>query len=186
MRNPLLLLFFVLSGLSSFAQRRTAQLGIKAGVNIANFNDDAGTTDSRVGFHGGLLVHVHIQPNLAIQPEIVYSQQGAEFGGTKQKVDYVNIPVMFQYLFSNGFRLQTGPQLGLLVSSEYKSNGVEVDNDEDFKKTDAAWAFGFGYVSASGLGVDARYNLGFSDITKGGRDVMNRVWQFGMFYQFKK
>ena len=184
MRNVFLSLFLAAITIPSLAQKRTAQLGIKAGLNIADFSDDISTTDSRVGFHGGLLIHVHVQPKLAIQPEIVYSQQGAEFSGGKLKLDYVNIPVLFQYLFSNGFRLQTGPQIGILANSEYKSNnGVEIDTD-GFKKTDAAWAFGFSYVSTSGLGVDARYNLGFSDITKDNPDVMNRVWQFGMFYQF--
>lgn len=186
MRNGILLISFILLALISTAQKRTAQLGLKAGVNIANFNDDIYTRDARIGFHGGILIHVPVKPKLAIQPEVVYSQQGAEFTNGKQKLDYVNIPFLFQYLFSNGFRLQTGPQIGVLANSEFKSNnGVEVDNDNNFKKTDGAWVFGFSYISSSRLGVDARYNLGLSDITKGGSDVMNRVWQIGMFYQFQ-
>ena len=157
--------------------------GYKIGENYVIV--DNYTRDARIGFHGGLLIHVPVKPKLAIQPEIVYSQQGAEFTNGKQKLDYVNIPFLFQYLFSNGFRLQTGPQIGILANSEFKSNnGVEVDNDGSYKKTDGAWVFGFSYLSSSRLGVDARYNLGLSDITKGGSDVMNRVWQIGMFYQF--
>src|SRR5690349_13427001 len=185
MRRSILLFSFILIAFIAGAQRRAAQLGLKAGVNIANFNDDIYTRDARIGFHGGLLIHVPVKPKLAIQPEFVYSQQGAEFNNGKQKLDYLNIPFLFQFLVSNGFRLQTGPQIGVLVNSEFKSNnGVEVDNEGGFKKTDGAWVFGFSYLSSSGLGVDARYNLGISDISKGGSDVMNRVWQIGMFYQF--
>jgi hypothetical protein len=187
MRNCILLIVLVLSTTFTFSQNRSAQLGLKAGVNIANFNDDVYTRDARVGFHGGLLVHVHVKPKLAIQPEVVYSQQGAEVGNGKQKLDYVNIPILIQYLFSNGFRLQTGPQIGILADAEFKNNdGVEFDNDHGFSKTDAAWVFGLSYISTSGLGVDARWNAGLSDITKGSGNVMNRVWQIGMFYQFRR
>jgi hypothetical protein len=186
MRNCFFLLFFIAISISSLAQRRTAELGIKAGVNIANFDDDIYTRDSRVGFHGGILIHVPVKPKLAIQPEIVYSQQGAEFTSGKQKLDYINIPFLFQYLFANGFRLQTGPQIGVLVNSEFESNnGLEVDNENNYKKTDGAWVIGFSFISSSRLGVDARYNIGLSDIAKGNGDVMNRVWQIGMFYQFR-
>jgi hypothetical protein len=186
MRNCIVM-FFLLLASSSFPQNRSAQLGLKAGVNIANFNDNINTKDPRIGFHGGLLVHVHVKPKLAIQPEIVYSQQGAEFSNGKQKLDYVNIPILIQYLFSNGFRLQTGPQIGILADAEFEENdGDEFDNDNGFKKTDGAWVFGLSYLSSSGLGVDARWNAGLSDITKGGADVMNRVWQIGLFYQFRR
>ena len=55
------------------------------------------------------------------------------------------------------------------------------------KKTDLGWALGFSYLSTSGLGVDARYNIGLSEVFKGRpNDVTNRVWQFGLFYQFRK
>jgi hypothetical protein len=187
MRNFLLFLFAVMFINIAFSQRNSVQLGIKAGVNIADFNDDLVTQDSRIGFHGGLLVHVHVKPQLAIQPELVYSQQGAEFSTGKQKLDYLNIPFLIQYLFNGGFRLQTGPQIGVLVNSEFKdNNGVEIDNGKNFKKSDVGWVFGLGYLSPTGLGVDARYNLGLTDVTKGGADVQNRVWQFGIFYQFRR
>ena len=48
-------------------------------------------------------------------------------------------------------------------------------------------SFGGGYLVRSGLGVDVRYNLGISNISENNDvDVKNRVWQFGLFYQFRK
>lgn len=187
MRYAALLIALVLCGNLSKAQRNNAQLGIKGGVNIANYNDDAGSRDARIGFNAGILLHFHVKPQLAFQPELVYSQQGADFGSVKQKVDYINFPFLFQYLFNRGFRLQTGPQIGVRAESELEyDNGVEVNNKRDIHSTDVSWVFGFGYLSSSNLGVDVRYNYGLTDVGKGPGELKNRVWQLGMFYQFRR
>jgi hypothetical protein len=197
MKNLILVLTGILLSTIGFAQRRTAthrttvqkhnvQLGLKAGVNIANYNDAANSIDSRVGFHGGLLAQILVNPKFGIQPELVYSQQGAKFRTGTDKLDYLNIPILFQYLTPGGFRLETGPQIGVLANAKFKyENGVEVDIKNTVKSSDIAWAFGLGFISSSGLGIDARYNLGLTDITNGNPDIKNRVWQIGAFYQFR-
>jgi hypothetical protein len=133
------------------------------------------------------LAHIHLSRSFAIQPEVVFSAQGAEYGNTKLKANYVNIPVLAQYMFGNGFRLQTGPQLGILAGSEVKNGSTETDLDDVFKTTDFSWSFGTSYLTKSGLGLDARYNLGLSNINKNdnGAEIKNRVWQLGLFYQFR-
>lgn len=169
---------------ASFAQK--VDFGLKGGVNFANFKvEDNDNTDSRTGFHAGGLAHIHLNKSWALQPELVYSSQGAEIGDAKWKANYVNIPVLAQYMFGNGFRLQTGPQLGILASSEVKVGDTETDLDDSYKTTDFSWAFGASYITPTGLGVDARYNLGISDISETSTSVKNRVWQLGLFYQFK-
>ena len=172
---------------TTFAQQSHVEFGVKGGVNLANFKDEnTSNTDSRTGFYAGGLAHIHLTKHFAVQPELVYSQQGAEYGGTKWKANYVNIPVLAQYMFANGFRLQTGPQLGILAGSEVKSGNSETDLDDVFKTTDFSWSFGTSYLTRSGLGVDARYNLGLSNIDKSeSRELKNRVWQLGLFYQFR-
>lgn len=168
------------------ANAQNVQFGVKAGVNLANFGYDGNSNaNSKAGLNFGALAHIHLNQNWAVQPEAVFSMQGAEIDNIKAKVNYINVPVLAQYMFANGFRLQTGPQLGILVSARQKINDVEVDSDNAYKTTDFAWTFGAGYLFAgSGFGVDARYNLGISDISKSPQDLKNRVWQFGLFYQF--
>ena len=172
---------------AGFAQRRTVEFGLKGGVNIANYSGNVNPTDPRVGFHIGGLAHIHTSnPRLGIQPEIVYSTQGAKFSSGTHKIDYVNVPVLIQYLGRGGLRLETGPQIGALVSAEYEDNeGAEYSIKNGFERADFSWAFGLGFLSSSGLGLDARYNLGLSDITKGNGKIHNQVWQFGVFYQFR-
>ncbi|HEX7844934.1 MAG TPA: porin family protein [Chitinophagaceae bacterium] len=171
---------------ATFAQH-SVEFGIKAGLNFANLKDDANSsTEVRTGWHAGGLAHIHINRQFAIQPELMYSSQGAEYpGNNKLKFNYVNIPVLGQYMFGEGFRLQTGPQFGILASTKLKSGDAETDVDDGFKALDFAWSFGTGYLSPKGIGVDLRYNLGLSNISEPGPDLKNRVWQLGVFYQFK-
>jgi len=169
----------------AFAQQ--AQFGIKGGINFANIKDEAAgnTADARTGFNVGGLAHIHITRAFAVQPEIVYSTQGAEYDNGTLKLNYINVPVLAQFMFGDGFRLQTGPQLGILTTSKFKSGDTKVDVD-GYRTADLAWSFGASYIGHMGLGIDARYNLGLTDVTKSSStDLKNRVWQLGLFYQFK-
>src|SRR5689334_6026183 len=151
----------------AFAQH--VEYGIKGGVNFSNIANDAADNDAdtKTGFHLGGLAHIHLTRAFAVQPEIVYSTQGAEYSDGKLKLNYINVPILAQYMFGDGFRLQTGPQVGILTTSSWKSGHSEADVD-NFSNADLGWVFGASYVGHSGLGVDARYNMGLTDVTKSG------------------
>ena len=164
--------------------------GIKAGLNLSRLTG-AGDADWRPGFHAGFLSHIHITPAFSLQPEVVYSSQGAKYPyidnqDLKRKLEYINIPVLLQYNFDNGFRLQGGPQIGFLVSAKDKLGDGEISSGTDnYKTIDFSIPLGFSYLSYSGLGVDARYNLGITNVVDGSStNVRNSVLQFGLFYLF--
>jgi len=173
---PVLLAAFLFSGVTS-AQHSASPpghvvLGVKGGINFYNIQNDNSTSyEQRTGYHFGILGHIHRNSVWAFQPELVYSAQGAK----DLYLGYLNVPVLIQYMFDNGFRLQAGPQLGLLVSS---------DSNDDFGPIDLALSVGVSYVvPATGFGIDLRYNHGINDINKSS-DVKstNRGIQFGLFY----
>ena len=149
-------------------------LGIKGGLNMYNIHNDNNTSfDQVTGYNFGLLGHIHINSQWAVQPELVYSAQGAK----NYNLGYINVPVLLQYMFDNGFRIQAGPQLGFLVSATNKA---------DYNPVDFALSLGVSYVVPStGFGIDLRYNHGLSDISKSS-DVKstNRGIQLGLFYIF--
>lgn len=184
-------LFTLNAAIAQRSQRTETHFGLKAGVNVANLKiENAGDGDGRIGFHVGGLAHIHITDKFALQPELVFSTQGRreKINGIQYKTNlsYINVPVLAQYMTGGGLRLQTGPQFGLLVDAE---TGVEdnlSNNRDEYKKGDFSWTFGLGYqIPQSGLGFDARYNLGLSNINDlSSREVKNRVFQFGLFYQF--
>ena len=172
---------------ASLAKAQETHFGLKAGVNIASLNvSPGGDYNSKAGLHIGGLAHIHLSRNFALQPEVVFSMQGGERDDdVKLKLNYINIPLLVQYMTENGFRLQTGPQLGFLVSAKSENGDVEVDIKDSFTSTDFSWAFGAGYLFPSGFGLDARYNLGISDVWDGSSaKIKNSVFQFGVFYQF--
>lgn len=161
-------------------------IGVKAGLNSFNIEtDNSSDFDSKIGLHVGLFGHIHVNDQYAFQPELVYSMQGAKSGNADIKLDYINVPLLFQYMFDNGFRIQAGPQLGLLLNAKAE-NGSSTDIKDDFKTIDLGLGIGASYVHPpTGFGVDARYNLGISNISENS-DVssMNRGLQIGVFYLF--
>ncbi|MEO5888655.1 MAG: porin family protein [Ferruginibacter sp.] len=165
-------------------------LGIKGGLNLYKIStDNSSDYDAKIGFNAGLLAHVHLVPHLALQPEIVYSQQGAKGTGSgaefKSKLNYINVPVLLQYMFDNGFRIQAGPQLGFLATAKQKiGNNAATDVKGYYKDFDFALSGGVSYVHPStGLGVDLRYVHGLSNINKNTTiKSTNRGGQLGIFY----
>lgn len=171
----------------SFAQAQHTSFGVKAGYNSSSVQiSDGADYDSKSGIHVGGLAHIHISKHFAIQPELVFSCQGGERGDTKLKLNYINVPVLAQYMVTDGFRLQTGPQVGFLISAKRKIGDIEIDVDDTYNSVDFSWVFGAGYIFSSGVGIDARYNLGLNNISDDTDfEAKNRVFQVGLFYQFK-
>jgi hypothetical protein len=207
MKNFSLLVLFLMAGLITMAQttsntRRAdkpfVQFGLKAGINLADVKSDLYPNhESRLGYHAGGLAHIHLSRNIALQPEVLYSSQGFKQENTSNDYtavnNYVSIPFLIQYM-QRGVRLETGPQASFLTSAKVKYvNDTEMEYKDYLKSSDISWAFGVGYLSPVGLGLDARFNLGLSNnnekLTAPGvtnTELKNRVWQFGVFYQFPR
>lgn len=166
------------------------KFGLKAGLNASKLTN--ANYDWRAGVHGGLLAHIHVTPAFSLQPEIMYSSQGGKYTDVlnqevTRKLNYVNVPVLLQYNFDNGFRLQGGPQIGFLLAAKDKIGDVNSNrvNTDNFNSVDFSVPLGVSYLSYSGLGVDARYNIGVTNVEEGSlSNIRNSVFQFGLFYLF--
>lgn len=190
MKKITFLLSCLLLGCTLFAQ---TGFGLKAGLNVSTLTNNEGSErGTKLGLHAGVLTHLHLSPNLALQPELVYSNQGAKYtvsdGEHELSLHYINIPLQLQYMFNGGFRLQTGPQVGFLASVKDTRNGRETGffTSDDFESVDFSWSAGLGYLSSSGLGIDGRYNFGLNNINDAGSaTVKNNVFQVGLFYMLR-
>lgn len=167
------------------------RLGIKGGLNIASLtvNNSTANISSRLGVHAGLLAHIHLSKEIGLQPELVYSGQGMKqnLNGTTYEwnLGYINVPLMLQYMFNNGFRIEAGPEFGFLTSAKIKDATGSDDIKNDLKTTNVGLGFGLSYLSYSGLGIGGRYNLGLSNINNNGsNEIKNRVGQISVFYLF--
>ena len=182
---------------ASFGQAQLA-LGLKAGLNFANVNASAPpltTFDSRTGYHVGAFLSVKLT-KFAIQPEVIFSQQGSTVKISGTSIDsnfgYVNIPVILKYYIAGGFNLQAGPQFGFLTSatgpvyntltSAYASGDIK----STLKGSDISVGLGAGFDLPFKLSIDARYNLGISEVNDGGSATKNQVFQFSLGYKLIK
>jgi hypothetical protein len=189
--------FFLVSSailLAAVSQAQNTSFGLKGGVNLASIKIKDGTGvsyDNKTAWHAGALAHIHVSEHFAVQPEVVYSAQGGQYRAAtdyKASFDYLNVPILAQYMFNGGFRLETGPQVGFLLKAETQSGeNPPLDVKDQVEGIDYSWVLGASYLIGKGFGVDARYNQGLHNVSK--TDAVknkNRVWQFGVFYQFMK
>lgn len=194
-----------LLGLVAFSTSALAQqevkFGPKAGVNFANLSG-ADDSEMKIGFHVGAVAEIKFNDKFSIQPEVVYSTQGAKFSQTLPiigevestiKNDYINVPIMAKYYFIEGFSVELGPQIGFLMKSEAESGDNTIDTKDAYKSIDFGLGVGLAYDLPMGLFVGARYNLGLSkvnedvsvgDISVETDDIKNGVIQVGVGYKF--
>ena len=191
----------------TFAQ----QFGIKGGMNVSSLSNDAGLEDSssKIGFNAGVFLNAPLAANFSIQPEVLYNNLGSKVTLTdfdinndnytaeySRHLDYISVPVMFQYNATPAFYLEAGPQFSFLLDArdKYKSkkNGSTTDSDtrdlnkDAFNTFDFGLGLGAGYWITPKLGINARYNAGFTDIYKenNGDSVKNNNFQVGLAYKF--
>jgi hypothetical protein len=113
-----------------------------------------------------------------LQPELQYSSQGYKIGETDYSINYINLPVMAKVYALKMFSLEAGPQVGFKISDNFEGNAG--DNLETF---DTAFAGGLGLNFPFGLGINARYVMGLSEIVKDS-DAKNQVIQLGASFKF--
>lgn len=168
---------------SSRAQQEV-HLGIKAGLDAANITNFDG--DSRISGQFGFFLNAKLTHNWRIQPELLFSGEGQRYMDAGDEytlaLNYIQIPVMFQYYPVHGFYLEFGPQLGILASARDKGpDGYNHDVTGDYNRTEARLNLGMGVQATPQFGFYARYGIGLSDITSGDNyTYANRVFQFGV------
>jgi hypothetical protein len=173
---------FFITALTFFLNFGFAQkvvFGLKAGLNYSNltskndFNFEANTS-----YHFGALLEFNFAPVFSIQPEIMYSVQGATSQDFQDvKLDYVTIPVVAKvYIVPKIFALEVGPQYAFLVDDDF---GDTINN----KTYDFSAVGGFSLSLGKHVFGQARYILGLTDTTQNA-EIKNRTFQLSLGYKF--
>lgn len=187
MKKIILIATFALLGTLT-TQAQLLHLGAKVGINYANLtgsditvNSENYKSDAITGYHIGLLAEVKLTDKFGIQPELLYSTQGASYKNAikeiKNELGYLSIPVMAKIYLNNTFSLELGPQASFLLSE--KDNV----NLEDSKTFDFAIAGGLGVKITKSLFIQGRYGLGLTEVSTNAK-AKNSVVQVSAGFMF--
>ena len=152
----------------AFSNAQETKFGVKGGLNLTNLTGDVEGTSSLIGFHVGGFAEIKLTDKFAIQPELLFSTQGAKIEETffdesyeyDTKLNYLNIPVLAKFYVTEAFSVEAGPQLGVLLSA--KQDGEDVK--DFYKSVDFGFNVGAGYNFTENLSVGLRYTIGLSSV----------------------
>ena len=185
------------------ATSQETRFGLKGGGNYSTITgDDTDGLDGRTGFHIGGLAEIMFNESFGLQPELIYSTQGAkeEYSDSgfsekyTMKLDYINLPILAKYFITQGLNVNLGPQVGYVINKtgEYEVSGGGFDESgsddlEGVNDFDFSLVGGLGYELDMGVFFNARYNLGLGNISEEGGDdfsIQNNVIQLSVGYMF--
>jgi opacity protein-like surface antigen len=184
------ILFSAIFLATGFVNAQEIKFGAKVGLNISNFSGEVTDAKSLIGGQIGGFTEIAISDKFAIQPELIFSMQGAKTNyfesdvnysyseASKTKLNYLNIPVLAKYNVNEKFSILAGPQFGILISAKEDfdvsetisgvtdSYSESVDVKDLYKTLSLSLNIGASYSITEKIFVDARYNLGLSSIAK--------------------
>ncbi len=173
-------LFLMMAAAGAFAQA-SVSLGLKGGLNFAkvDVSSVSAAYNSKTGYHIGAFANFKFT-KLAIQPELIYSVQGADASAGNLELGYFNIPILLKFYLIGGLNLQAGPQFGFLTSAT--AGGTDIKSL--MKGSDTSIALGAGF-DISKFVIDARYNMGLSEIqdAAGAAATKNQVFQLSVGFK---
>lgn len=200
------LLFIIAMALSITVQAQETTKKVwfnpRIGLNISNMSnfDDS---DSRFGLLVGADVEAKVNNFSTITAGLAYSQQGCsgkEVGISETiKMDYINIPVLYNIYYTKNLVFKFGIQLGLLVNDKAKvtANGttLEVDLEDALNESSSdritcpsaivAFPVALGYTFNNKVFAEIRYDLPLSAaISAPGEEAKHKNFSVSLGYKF--
>jgi hypothetical protein len=175
---------------TAFGQERS--WGAKVGINLATLSvDDPDVSfDFRIGVAAGGYFTLPLGSRLELQPEVLFSQQGAKVGeddvdGTIA-LDMLAVPILVKFRFAppgKGLAVYGGPSIGLKLRaraiSDFGGEKIDLDISDQIESTDFGLAAGAMYERGRWT-LDGRYTFGLSQLSADGEepDTKSRVISF--------
>ena len=173
MKKMMMIVAFVAATVSASAQNINREVGAftlqpKVGLALGSFSGkyvkelgSKADPKTRVGFLAGVEGEYYATNWLGVALGVNYAQQGWKVLDVKEKLDYLNVPLVANFYVAKGLALKTGVQLGFLLNA--KEEGVDVK--DFYKKTNFSIPVGISY-EISNVILDLRYNIALTKINK--------------------
>jgi opacity protein-like surface antigen len=165
------------------------RFGAKLGGTLSNkFTSSSGLlkpikSHPKFGFEVGGLLEYSFLPSFALQPELLYVNNGWKYneeGGTYRRTDIlhnIQVPINLKYKVGTDnlkFYTTAGPYIGFIVAAKarYESGAANI---EDLNKIDFGIGAGFGIELSSKYLVGVSYKHGLINLEKGGGTITSKV-----------
>lgn len=156
-------------------------IGVKAGFGASTFfgSGFTGVSARPSVYAGGIAEIPAFFDGFYLQPELVFSLQGADVGLDNLNLYYLNIPIMGKYHITDEIAAEFGPQIGFLVADSWDDpvTGSETN------KINLGINIGGGYRLNENLYFQLRFSPGFTKILDN-INLTNGVFQVGAAYFF--
>ncbi len=192
MKKTIIIILILICG---YAQaQKSFNSGIKAGVSNTHLSSQAGLFDSgsdsyrsfpsKTSFYVGGFMDMNLTKIYTLTPELLYSNQGANYVFTPPagvqtagtiNVSYLNLNIVNKFRFAENFYPYIGTSFDFVVDKNYN-----IDSE-----TDIAFFIGAGLKFGKNFGIEARAKKGLFpvlDYSDGNHN--NVVFQFGVTYAF--
>ena len=186
-----------------------------SGLDLGDLAKVTPSQSMKLGLNAGVWAEYMVMPLLGVQIELNYSMQGvntkvessssllgaAATTQTIWKANYITVPILAKAHFAN-LAAYFGPQLGFnagfnTTTSTTSGDTTKITNEaveDEYNGLDISLVVGGQYKLTKNIGIDARYNLGLTNVfpatTNDKGEVLTEAWgkqgvvQLGVFYEF--
>jgi len=181
MKKLMMIAAMVLMSTGAFAQEMFIKPMV-GGTLTSLTGDNDSDAKMKVGLVAGAEFGYLFNEKMGVTAGVLYAMQGCKSKALDEnyKLDYLNVPILFNYYIIPGLAVKAGVQPGFLMRAKLK----DVDIKDHFKKMDLAIPLGASY-EISDFVIDARYNLGalFNINDHGDAKLHNSVFMLTVGYK---
>lgn len=141
-----------------------------AGLNLATLSGYY-EGNYRPCFGVGVAIHYTLSEHIAVSSGLIYLQKGAGIPDEEVKLSYLELPVMFKYIFGTRNRspyFVAGPTIAVNLNAEFEAYGDTYDME--IKSFDWGLSLGGGMsipIGNNSIFVETRFALGLTNISDG-------------------
>jgi hypothetical protein len=200
MKSYVIAVLLILTTYGATLHGQTFHGGLSLGMVSSQVSGDQSAGYNKLGFYGGPWAHFSFRENWRFQRELAFMQKGSRENPSEENghrsyklnLNYVEMPLMFRWLYREKIEFEFGVAYGFLISSYEEENFVEL-NTRPFHTHNSSLVIGLFYHLSDRLHANFRTSNSITPIRQhisGGTSIRhlnfgqtNNILTLGLFYR---